>query len=108
VYNRDEAPPHAPTLEELPTVPDEPKPFVVKSNTSIDTYKLKKRVEPVKGCRVAKKKDMEFNDTTPRMDVDAETFVSSYPHFFHYSSHPFCRLTFLDAYPDHICSFCRL
>lgn len=42
-------------------------------------YSLKKRVEAVRGCRNIGKKDMKFNDTTPRMEVDAETYVSTIP-----------------------------
>lgn len=39
-------------------------------------YGLRKRVEPVMGCRTVGKKDMRFNDATPRMRVDPETYVS--------------------------------
>ncbi|KAF8415115.1 putative urease [Tirmania nivea] len=38
-------------------------------------YRLKKRVAPVVGCRVVGKKDMKFNDATPRMRVDPETYL---------------------------------
>jgi urease alpha subunit len=38
------------------------------------TYGLKKRVEPVKGTRNIGKKDMKFNDATPSMEVDPETY----------------------------------
>jgi urease len=29
----------------------------------------------VKGCRSVKKKDMKWNDKTPKMEVDPETYV---------------------------------
>ncbi|MDR2110409.1 MAG: urease subunit alpha [Spirochaetaceae bacterium] len=35
---------------------------------------LKKRILPVEGCRDLSKKDMRFNDATPRIDVDSETY----------------------------------
>ncbi|MUG71120.1 MULTISPECIES: urease subunit alpha [Paenibacillus] len=35
---------------------------------------LNKRVEPVKGCRTVKKKDMIHNDQTPSIEVDPETY----------------------------------
>ncbi|KAI1378518.1 urease [Hypoxylon crocopeplum] len=38
-------------------------------------YGLRKRVEPVRGCRAVGKKDMRFNDTMPRMRVDPERYV---------------------------------
>lgn len=38
-------------------------------------YGLKKRVAAVMGCRVIGKKDMKFNDATPRMRVDPESYV---------------------------------
>lgn len=38
-------------------------------------YGLKKRVEPVLGCRNVGKKDMKLNDATPRMRVDPESYV---------------------------------
>ena len=41
----------------------------------VQTYGLRKRVEPVKGCRSVAKKDMRFNDATPRMRVDPETYA---------------------------------
>ncbi|KAK2793790.1 Urease [Onygenales sp. PD_12] len=68
------------------------------SDCSLETvkgYGLRKRVEPVKGCRKVEigkdeetgevlyeklsKKHMKFNSVTPEMDVDPETFVSR-PH----------------------------
>ena len=43
---------------------------------AIESYRLKKRVEVVKNCRKISKKDMKFNDATPRMEVDPELCVS--------------------------------
>lgn len=40
-------------------------------------YGLKKRVAPVVGCRMIGKKDMKFNDATPKMKVDPESYVST-------------------------------
>ncbi|KAL1954602.1 hypothetical protein VTO42DRAFT_897 [Malbranchea cinnamomea] len=41
----------------------------------IETYGLKKRVEPVKNCRNISKMDMKHNDTMPKMKVDPETYI---------------------------------
>ncbi|THH27870.1 hypothetical protein EUX98_g6329 [Antrodiella citrinella] len=41
---------------------------------TIASYGLKKRFEPVKGCRTVTKKDMKWNDVTPKMQVDPETY----------------------------------
>lgn len=41
---------------------------------TIASYGLSKRVEPVRGCRTVNKKDMKWNDTTPVMKVDPETY----------------------------------
>lgn len=38
------------------------------------TYGLRKRVEAVRGCRNIGKKDMRFNDATPKMHVDPERY----------------------------------
>ena len=38
-------------------------------------YGLRKRPEPVRGCRALGKKDMRLNDLTPRITVDPETYV---------------------------------
>ncbi len=38
------------------------------------TYGLRKRLEPVRGCRGLGKKDMKWNDATPRITVDPETY----------------------------------
>ncbi|KAI8088051.1 urea amidohydrolase alpha subunit [Gilbertella persicaria] len=40
----------------------------------IDKYKLRKRIEPVKGCRTVSKKDMHLNDAMPKITVDPETY----------------------------------
>ncbi len=37
-------------------------------------YGLRKRVEPVRGCREIGKKDMKLNDALPRITVDPETY----------------------------------
>jgi len=39
-----------------------------------DTYGLKKRIEPVRGCRNIGKQDMKLNDATPTNTVDPETY----------------------------------
>ncbi|GAA5817400.1 Urease [Mucor flavus] len=44
-------------------------------NGSIDSYKLRKRVEPVKNCRNVSKKDMKWNDAMPKIAVDPETYA---------------------------------
>ncbi|THG96594.1 hypothetical protein EW026_g5258 [Hermanssonia centrifuga] len=41
---------------------------------TIASYGLAKRFEPVKNCRNVTKKDMKWNDATPRMQVDAESY----------------------------------
>ncbi|KAK7751166.1 Urease [Diatrype stigma] len=38
-------------------------------------YGLRKRVEAVRGCRSVGKRDMRFNDATPRMRVDPERYT---------------------------------
>lgn len=49
------------------------------SAASLDTvtsgYGLRKRVEPVRGCRSVSKKDMRFNDAMPKMHVDPERYA---------------------------------
>ena len=40
----------------------------------IAKYGLRKRVEPVRGCRAVKKRDMKWNAATPKMKVDPETY----------------------------------
>lgn len=42
---------------------------------AIASYGLRKRVEVVKDCRRLKKNDMKFNDLTPSIKVDPETYV---------------------------------
>ena len=37
-------------------------------------YGLRKRVEPVRGCRGIGKKDMKLNDALPKITVDSETY----------------------------------
>ena len=37
-------------------------------------YGLAKRCEPVRGCRGVTKKDMKWNDATPKMQVDPESY----------------------------------
>ncbi|HVR36420.1 MAG TPA: urease subunit alpha [Methylomirabilota bacterium] len=39
-----------------------------------ESYGLTKRIEAVQGCRRLGKKDMRWNDATPRIDVDPETY----------------------------------
>lgn len=61
-----------------PLVPSTSVLFV--SQASIDmgvvqTYGLRKRIEPVKNCRNIGKRDMKFNDTMPKMRVDPETYI---------------------------------
>lgn len=61
-----------------PLVPETSVLFVsqvsVESGT-VGAYGLKKRVEPVRGCRTVGKKDMKFNDTMPKMKVDPERYT---------------------------------
>ncbi|KAF7506725.1 hypothetical protein GJ744_011449 [Endocarpon pusillum] len=42
---------------------------------AVESCRLQNRIEVVKDCRQIGKKDMKFNDTTPRMTVDPESFV---------------------------------
>jgi len=44
-------------------------------NGVVASYGLYKRTAAVKGCRSVKKKDMKWNDKTPKMSVDPETYV---------------------------------
>ncbi|KAG8986613.1 Urease [Tulasnella sp. 427] len=39
------------------------------------SYRLSKRAEAVKGCRKVTKKDMKWNDATPKMKVNPETYA---------------------------------
>lgn len=45
------------------------------TSETITTYGLSKRVEPVRNCRNISKKDMKWNDATPKMSVDPETYA---------------------------------
>ena len=45
----------------------------ITSNT-IASYGLKKQVEAVRDCRKVTKKDMKWNDATPKMEVEAECY----------------------------------
>lgn len=54
------------------------------SQASLDTgtvqsYGLRKRVEPVKNCRNISKADMKHNGTMPKMRVDPESYVRVFP-----------------------------
>ncbi len=40
----------------------------------IASYELSKRFEPVKNCRKVTKKDMKWNDATPKMTADPESY----------------------------------
>jgi urease len=42
---------------------------------AIESYKLSRRFEAVKGCRNITKKDMKWNSLTPKMTVNAETYA---------------------------------
>ena len=53
--------------------------FVSKASVdtgTIQSYKLRKRIEAVKHCRNIGKNDMKYNDLTPKMKVDPELYVS--------------------------------
>ena len=50
--------------------------FVSKSSLdTVETYGLRKRVEAVRDCRTVGKKDMKYNDLTPRTKVDPESYT---------------------------------
>jgi hypothetical protein len=40
----------------------------------VQSYGLSKRFEAVKNCRSVTKKDMKWNDATPKMSVDPESY----------------------------------
>ena len=40
----------------------------------IASYGLQKRFEAVRNCRAVTKRDMKWNDTTPKMKVDPESY----------------------------------
>ena len=50
-------------------------------NGNIKSYDLTKQIEPVKKCRTVTKHDMKFNNATPAMEVDPESFVCPFPAF---------------------------
>lgn len=41
----------------------------------VQSYGLRKRIEPVRGCRSVAKKDMRLNDATPDVKVDPEAYT---------------------------------
>ena len=45
-----------------------------KSDSAHESYGLSKLIEPVKNCRKITKKDLKFNDATPAITVDPETY----------------------------------
>jgi urease subunit alpha len=47
---------------------------LAKSKGVLEGYGLRKRIEAVSGCRNIGKKDMKWNDATPRITVDPETY----------------------------------
>ncbi len=46
-----------------------------KERNATASYGITKRIEAVKGCRNIGKKDMKWNDATPRITVDPETYA---------------------------------
>ncbi|KAF7311455.1 Urease [Mycena kentingensis (nom. inval.)] len=44
------------------------------SSGTVQSYGLAKRVEAVRNCRTVSKKDMKWNDATPKMQVDPESY----------------------------------
>jgi urease len=44
------------------------------SSGTIASYGLSKRIEAVRHCRKVTKKDMKWNDMTPKMSVDPESY----------------------------------
>ena len=44
------------------------------SSGTVASYGLKKRFEAVRACRTVTKKDMKWNDATPKMKVDPESY----------------------------------
>ncbi|KAL9066745.1 MAG: hypothetical protein Q9161_007334 [Pseudevernia consocians] len=52
--------------------------FVSKASVdtgTVQTYKLRKRIEVIKNCRNIGKRDMKYNMSMPKMKVDPETYV---------------------------------
>lgn len=41
---------------------------------TVQSYGLSKRFEAVRNCRTVTKKDMKWNDATPKMSVDPESY----------------------------------
>ena len=65
--------------------------FVSKASVetgSILTYNLRKRIDFVKNCRHIGKKDMKYNDSMPKMNVDPETYVSKTIYFHDWRDFP--------------------
>ena len=61
-----------------PLVPASSVTFVSKASIDsgvVQSYGLRKRVEPVINCRNIGKRDMKFNDTKPKMKVDPERYT---------------------------------
>ena len=61
-----------------PMVPETSVLFVSQASIEhgiVQAYGLRKRVEPVKGCRSVGKRDMKFNDAMPRLKVDPERYT---------------------------------
>jgi urease len=44
------------------------------STETVAKYGLSKRVEAVRGCRSVTKKDMKWNEVTPELTVDPESY----------------------------------
>jgi urease subunit alpha len=45
-----------------------------KDGAVAETYGLRKRIEAVRGCRTVTKRDLKWNDATPRIEVDPESY----------------------------------
>jgi urease subunit alpha len=45
------------------------------SRGTVEQYGLQKRLVAVRGCRALTKRDMKFNDITPKIEVDPETYL---------------------------------
>lgn len=45
-----------------------------KEHAVADAYGLRKRIEPVRGCRTVRKTDLKWNDATPKIEVDPESY----------------------------------
>ena len=61
-----------------PLVPKTRITFVSKAGMDLDisgSYDLRSRVEAVRNCRNIGKKDMKFNEATPKMKVDPERYT---------------------------------